>query len=56
MNLPYDIILGMDWLKSTLTVIDWVVCSLTMTVGDSFHTVLILQINSIANMTQSSLK
>ena len=32
-SLTYDIILGMDWLKSTNPVIDWVACSLELTVG-----------------------
>ena len=33
-KLSYDAILGMDWLKSTNSIIDWLVCSMELTVGD----------------------
>ena len=32
-NLSYDVILGMDWVKSTNPAIDWVDCSMELTVG-----------------------
>ena len=32
-NLSYDTILGIDCFKSTYLVIDWVVCSVELTVG-----------------------
>ena len=32
-SLSYDIVLVMDWLKSTKTAIGWVACTLDVTVG-----------------------
>ena len=55
-NLSYDIILGMDWLKTTNPVIDCVACPLELTVGDNMYIVLALPVNSIAYVTLSSLK
>ena len=55
-NLLYNIILGMGWLQSTNKVIDCVVCSLEITVGNSLHAVLTLPVNSVASVTLSSLK
>ena len=46
----------MDWLKSTNPVIDWVACSMELTMGTNLHTVLALLVNSIANVALSSLK
>ena len=54
-NLSYDIVLGMNWLKSTNPVIYWVACSLELTMHDNLHTVLALPINSVANVTLFSL-
>ena len=42
----------MDWLKSTNPVINWVACSLDLTVGVKLHTVLALPLNSIANVLE----
>ena len=55
-NLQYNIVFGMDWLKSPNPVIYWVVFSLELTVGAKQHTVLALPVNSTANVTLSSLK
>ena len=46
----------MDWLKSPNPVIDWVACSLDLTVGAKLHTVLALPVNSVASVALSSLK
>ena len=46
----------MDWLNSTNLVIDWVACSLDLTVGAKLHTALGLLANSIANVALLSLK
>ena len=54
-NLQYDIILGIDWLKSTNAVIDWVACSLDLTIDSKLHTVLAFLVNSVANLALSSL-
>ena len=55
-NLQYGIILGRDLLQSTNPVIDWVACSLQLSMGDNVHTVLAFPVNNIANRTLSSLK
>ena len=55
-NLSYDIILGMDWIKSTNPAIDWVNSSLELTVGANHHILLALPVNSITNLTLSSAK
>ena len=46
----------MDWLKSTNIVIDWVACSLDLTVGAKLYEVLALPVNSISKVALSSLK
>ena len=55
-NLSYNIILGMDWLESTNIVIDSVACSLELTVDAQLYTLLAFPVNSVANVTLSSLK
>ena len=55
-NLSFDIIVCMDWLKSTNSVIYWVACSLELSVGASYHTVLALPVTSVASVTLSSVK
>ena len=50
-NLSYDIILGIDWLKYTNPVIDWVAWSLELTVGAKLHIALALPVNSISNVS-----
>ena len=55
-DLSYDLFLGVDWLKATNPVIDWVACSLELTVGANLHTVIALLVNIIANVALSSLK
>ena len=54
--LSYYIILGMDWLKPTNPVIDWIACSLELAIGNNLHIVLALPFNSVANVTLSSLE
>ena len=44
------IFLGMDWLESINPIVDWVACSLELTVGGFLHTVLALIVNSIVNV------
>ena len=55
-DFTYDIIQGVDWLNTTNLVIDWVACSLELTLGAKLHTIPALSVNSIANVTLSSLK
>ena len=55
-NLSYVIFLFMDWLKSTNLIIDWVACSLELSVGDNLHNVLALPVNNAANDILFSLK
>ena len=46
----------MDWLKSTNPVIDWVACSLDLTLGANLRTVPALSVTSVANVALFSLK
>ena len=55
-NLSYNMILGINWLKSTNPVMHWVGCSLELTVDANLHTTLALTVNSIAYITLSSLE
>ena len=50
-KLSYDTILGIDWFKSTNTIVGWVVCYLELIVGAEKHTLLTLKVNSVANVT-----
>ena len=52
----YDVIVGMDWLKSINPAIDSMACSLAVTVGTNQHTVFTLLMNSVANVTIPSVK
>ena len=54
--LSYGVLLGIDWLISTNPVEIWVAFSLELTMGAKWHTVLALPMNSVANVTLSSLK
>ena len=55
-SLFYNNNLGMYWLKPTNPVINWVACSLELTLGDTLHTVFPVPVNSVANVTLSNLK
>ena len=46
-----DIVFSMDWLKTTNLVIDWVFCSLELTVDANLHIVLDLPVNNVSNLT-----
>ena len=46
----------MDWLKYTNLVIDWVVYSVEMTLGDSVHILLAFPVIIVTNSTISSSK
>ena len=46
----------MDLLESANPVIDWVACSLELTVGTNLYTVLALLVNTVSNIAQSSLE
>ena len=48
--------LGIDWLKSTNPLIDWVSCSIELTVGAIKLIVLTLPVNSVASVMLSSLE
>ena len=55
-NLQYNVILDIGWLKSTNPVIDWVACSLDLTIGAQLHIVLALLVKSLDNIYLQSLK
>ena len=55
-ELSYDIVLGMNWLKSTNPVVYWVACSLELTGDANQHTLLALPGNIVPNVTLPSLK
>ena len=55
-DLSHDIILGMDWLKLTNPVIDWVACSLDILVGNNLYILLTFTVNNVANVTLSSME
>ena len=49
-NLQYDVVLDIDWLKSTNPVIDWVAFSLNLTGGAQVHIIIALLVKSVDNI------